>query len=195
MTGQPMSKRETIITTAMTLFNQKSYTSIGIDKIIAESNVAKMTFYKYFSSKEILIEECLQRRILEVQASLLDKINSVSNPLNKLKSVFNWYIDWINTKDFNGCLFKKATIEVLQMYPSVKVQVNKYRNWIYNVVFEIFSDLEIEDPKVLSSLFLNIIDGLIIDATVNKPEINSEETWSYINKLIELETTLRCAAA
>lgn len=195
MTGQPMSKRETIITTAMTLFNQKSYTSIGIDKIIAESNVAKMTFYKYFSSKEILIEECLQRRILEVQASLLDKVNSANNPLNKLKSVFNWYIDWINTEDFNGCLFKKATIEVLQMYPSVKVQVNKYRNWIYNVVFEIFSDLEIEDPKVLSSLFLNIIDGLIIDATVNKPEINPEETWSYINKLIELETTLRCAAA
>lgn len=195
MTGQPMSKRETIITTAMTLFNQKSYTSIGIDKIIAESNVAKMTFYKYFSSKEILIEECLQRRILEVQESLLDKVNSINNPLNKLKSVFNWYIDWINTEDFNGCLFKKATIEVLQMYPSVKVQVNKYRNWIYNVVFEIFSDLEIEDPKVLSSLFLNIIDGLIIDATVNKPEINPEETWSYINKLIELETTLRCAAA
>lgn len=195
MTGQPMSKRETIITTAMTLFNQKSYTSIGIDKIIAESNVAKMTFYKHFSSKEILIEECLQRRILEVQASLLDKVNSVNNPLNKLKSVFNWYIDWINTEDFNGCLFKKATIEVLQMYPSVKVQVNKYRNWIYNVVFEIFSDLEIEDPKVLSSLFLNIIDGLIIDATINKPEINPEETWSYINKLIELETTLRCAAA
>lgn len=195
MTGQPMSKRETIITTAMTLFNQKSYTSIGIDKIIAESNVAKMTFYKHFSSKEILIEECLQRRILEVQASLLDKVNSVNNPLNKLKSVFNWYIDWINTEDFNGCLFKKATIEVLQMYPSVKVQVNKYRNWIYNVVFEIFSDLEIEDPKVISSLFLNIIDGLIINATVNKPEINPEETWSYINKLIELETTLRCAAA
>ncbi|EPQ2686474.1 TetR/AcrR family transcriptional regulator, partial [Acinetobacter baumannii] len=25
-----MSKRETIITTAMTLFNQKSYTSIGV---------------------------------------------------------------------------------------------------------------------------------------------------------------------
>ncbi len=75
----------------MTLFNQKSYTSIGIDKIIAESNVAKMTFYKYFSSKEILIEECLQRRILEVQASLLDKVNSVNNPLNKLKSVFKVY--------------------------------------------------------------------------------------------------------
>jgi len=195
MTGQPMSKRETIITTAMTLFNQKSYTSIGVDKIIAESNVAKMTFYKYFSSKEILIEECLQRRIVEVQASLLEKVNSTHDPLNKLKSVFNWYMDWINTEDFNGCLFKKATIEVLQMYPSIKTQVNEYRHWIFNLVMSIFLDLEIEDPKVLSSLFLNIIDGLIIDGTINKPEINAEETWSYINKLIELETRQSYAAA
>lgn len=195
MTGQPMSKRETIITTAMTLFNQKSYTSIGVDKIIAESNVAKMTFYKYFSSKEVLIEECLQRRILEVQASLLEKVNSAHDPLNKLKNVFNWYMDWINTEDFNGCLFKKATIEVLQMYPSIKTQVNEYRHWIFNLVMSIFLDLEIEDPKVLSSLFLNIIDGLIIDGTINKPEINAEETWSYINKLIELETRQSYAAA
>lgn len=63
-------------------------------------------FYKYFSSKEVLIEECLRRRILEVQTSLLDKVNSVDDPLNKLKSIFNWYIDWINTEDFSGCLFK-----------------------------------------------------------------------------------------
>lgn len=195
MTGQPMSKRETIITTAMTLFNHKSYTSIGVDKIIAESNVAKMTFYKYFSSKEVLIEECLQRRILEVQASLLEKVNRAHDPLNKLKNVFNWYIDWINTEDFYGCLFKKATIEVLQMYPSIKSQVNQYRQWIYDLVVSMFLELEIEDPTVLSSLFLNIIDGLIIDGTINKPEINAERTWSYINKLIELETTQSCVAA
>jgi len=195
MTGQPMSKRETIITTAMTLFNQKSYTSIGVDKIIAESNVAKMTFYKYFSSKEVLIEECLQRRILEVQASLLEKVNRAHDPLNKLKNVFNWCIDWINTEDFYGCLFKKATIEVLQMYPSIKSQVNQYRQWIYDLVVSMFLELDIEDPTVLSSLFLNIIDGLIIDGTINKPEINAERTWSYINKLIELETTQSCAAA
>ena len=56
-----MTKRETIITTATSLFNQKSYTSIGVDRIIAESNVAKMTFYKYFSSKEALIEEIKNR--------------------------------------------------------------------------------------------------------------------------------------
>ncbi len=113
----PMTKRENIITTATSLFNQKSYTSVGVDKIIAESNVAKMTFYKYFSSKENLIEECLHERNLEIQSSILGKINNINNPLIRLKSIFNWYIDWINADDFNGCLFKKATIEVLTIVP------------------------------------------------------------------------------
>ncbi|MDC5569319.1 TetR/AcrR family transcriptional regulator, partial [Acinetobacter baumannii] len=72
-----MSKKEDIINTALELFNQIGYNATGVDKIIAESKVAKMTFYKYFSSKEVLIEECLRRRILEVQTSLLDKVNSV----------------------------------------------------------------------------------------------------------------------
>lgn len=52
-----MSKKEDIINTALDLFNQIGYNATGVDKIIAESNVAKMTFYKYFPSKESLIME------------------------------------------------------------------------------------------------------------------------------------------
>ncbi len=57
-----MSKKEDIINTALNLFNQIGYNATGVDRIIAESNVAKMTFYKYFPSKENLIMECLQHR-------------------------------------------------------------------------------------------------------------------------------------
>lgn len=191
----PMTKRENIITTATTLFNQKSYTSVGVDRIIAESNVAKMTFYKYFSSKENLIEECLHERNLEIQSSIFEKINNINNPLIRIKNIFNWYIDWINTDDFNGCLFKKATFEVLQLYPSIKDQVNEYREWIYKLVFSTFLELEIKDAHTLTNIFLNIIDGLIIDGTINKSQINSEQTWSYINKLINFEATQAYAAA
>ena len=191
----PMTKRENIITTATSLFNQKSYTSVGVDRIIAESNVAKMTFYKYFSSKENLIEECLHERNLEIQSSIFEKINNLNNPLIRIKNIFNWYVDWINTDDFNGCLFKKATFEVLQLYPSIKDQVNEYREWIYKLVFSTFLELEIKDAHTLTNIFLNIIDGLIIDGTINKSQINSEQTWSYINKLINFEATQAYAAA
>ncbi len=51
-----MSKKEDIIVTALDLFNRHNYSSVGVDRIISESGVAKMTFYKYFPSKENLMK-------------------------------------------------------------------------------------------------------------------------------------------
>ena len=65
-----MSKKEDIIETALNLFNRHNYSSVGVDRIISESGVAKMTFYKYFPSKESLIEECLSRRNKSIQAAI-----------------------------------------------------------------------------------------------------------------------------
>ncbi|EOG4088032.1 TetR/AcrR family transcriptional regulator [Acinetobacter baumannii] len=184
-----MSKRDTIIKTATALFNEKSYNSIGVDRIIAESNVAKMTFYKHFSSKEKLIESCLYKRNTDIQAAIMERIHTKDLPLAQLKNLFNWYIDWIHTEDFNGCLFKKATMEIIQLYPSVKNPIIEYREWIYELVFSILIKLKVEDTPALTALFLNIIDGIIIDGTIDKKLINPDKTWSYIQKIIELEKT------
>ncbi|MEX2958501.1 TetR/AcrR family transcriptional regulator [Acinetobacter baumannii] len=50
-----------MINTALELFNQIGYNATGVDKIIADSNVAKMTFYKYFPSKEGFVAQIDER--------------------------------------------------------------------------------------------------------------------------------------
>ncbi|MDT8047417.1 TetR/AcrR family transcriptional regulator [Acinetobacter baumannii] len=184
-----MSKKEDIINTALELFNQIGYNATGVDKIIADSNVAKMTFYKYFPSKESLIMECLHHRNINIQNSIYEKLSlhpDVS-PIDKIHLIFNWYIDWIYTEEFNGCLFKKATMEVVQLYPSVKNPINEYREWLYELVFSILIKIQVEDAAALTNLFLNILDGVINDGTIDKNLINAEKTWSYIKKIIDLE--------
>ncbi|MFY5253838.1 TetR/AcrR family transcriptional regulator, partial [Acinetobacter baumannii] len=151
------------------------------------SNVAKMTFYKYFPSKEKLIESCLYKRNSDIQSAILERINTNDLPLVQLRSLFNWYIDWIYTEEFNGCLFKKATMEVVQLYPSVKNPINEYREWLYELVFSILIKIQVEDAAALTNLFLNILDGVINDGTIDKNLINAEKTWSYIKKIIDLE--------
>ena len=83
-------KKDDIITTALRLFNSYSYNSIGVDRIISESGVAKMTFYKYFPSKEKLIEECLLLRNSLLQNSLTAAISKEDeiNPLARIKAIF-----------------------------------------------------------------------------------------------------------
>lgn len=185
MGNMVMSKKDTILATATELFNKCCYNCIGIDKIIAESNVAKMTFYKHFPSKENLIEACLHKRNIDIQNSILEKINHIDSPIEKLKGIFNWFIDWINSNNFNGCLFKKASLELKQTYPSIHAPINAYQVWLDNIVKNLFIEQKVEGPEILASLFIIIIDGIIVDATIDKNRIYPVQTWSYIEKLIK----------
>ena len=56
------SKREQLLDTALRLFYREGYHATGIERILAESGVAKMTLYKHFASKDELMLAALQRR-------------------------------------------------------------------------------------------------------------------------------------
>jgi AcrR family transcriptional regulator len=47
--------RERILKTAGRLFYEEGYRAVGIDRVIAEAEVAKASFYKHFPSKDELI--------------------------------------------------------------------------------------------------------------------------------------------
>lgn len=62
---EPSSKstaaRDQILATAGRLFYQWGYHAVGVDTIVAESGVAKMTLYRHFPSKDDLIVAYLQQ--------------------------------------------------------------------------------------------------------------------------------------
>ncbi|MGQ1306510.1 TetR/AcrR family transcriptional regulator [Acinetobacter baumannii] len=53
------SKANQVLETSSSLFVEYGFTNIGVDTIVRESKVAKMTLYQYFESKEKLVEICL----------------------------------------------------------------------------------------------------------------------------------------
>ena len=55
-----LSAKERILRSAIILFDKHGVHTTGIDRIIAESDVAKMTFYKHFPSKMNLIMAYLE---------------------------------------------------------------------------------------------------------------------------------------
>ncbi|MDS7932149.1 TetR/AcrR family transcriptional regulator [Acinetobacter sp. V91_7] len=73
-----------ILNTAMNLFMQESYITVGVDQIITEANVAKATFYNHFSSKEKLVLACLKELKLDIEIGVEDCISDHSHPLAKL---------------------------------------------------------------------------------------------------------------
>ncbi|RLZ09373.1 TetR/AcrR family transcriptional regulator [Acinetobacter sp. 2JN-4] len=184
-----MSKKEDIIATALNLFNRHSFSSVGVDRIIAESNVAKMTFYKYFPSKEILIEECLSRRNKSIQEAIEQEINLLKEDdyLGKIKAVYFWHLGWFNSDDFHGCMFQKASLEILQQYPSIIGPIVAYREWLMGLLEDLFEKAKVDQPHVMTSMYINILDGMTAYAKVSKDHTEIAECWSYIERLITLD--------
>ena len=58
--------------TAWTLFYRDGYRAVGIDTLLAEAGVAKMTLYNHFPSKEALIIAVLEQRSGQLLAAIDD---------------------------------------------------------------------------------------------------------------------------
>jgi AcrR family transcriptional regulator len=57
----PPPARDRILQTAGRLFYREGYRAVGVDRVIAEADVAKATFYKHFPAKDDLIVALIER--------------------------------------------------------------------------------------------------------------------------------------
>jgi len=107
---ESLKPQERILKTAITLFNEYGVNIIGIDQIIAESNVSKRTFYNYYPSKNDLILAYLEFwdafrfNNLEKHLAAL----KVHDPKTEILTIFDSLKDWISQKDFHGCTFTRG---------------------------------------------------------------------------------------
>lgn len=107
----PANKRQQIVDTAYALFSRSGFHATGTDRIIAEADVAKMTMYRNFSSKDALIVEVLDHRAARFDAQLDSLAQRASTPQEKVGTIFDWYERWFVSSDFHGCLYAHALAE------------------------------------------------------------------------------------
>ncbi len=107
--------RHRILETADRLFYQEGIRAVGIDRIIAEAGVAKMSLYKHFASKDDLILAVLQYREKEVLAFFEERMDlhrkKIKDPLHVFFAALR---DWFETPSFRGCAFINASVELAQ---------------------------------------------------------------------------------
>jgi AcrR family transcriptional regulator len=111
-TRETSEARQRILETADRLFYQHGIRAVGIDRIIAEATVAKMSLYKHFPSKDDLILAVLQYReegVLELFRSAMQRHGKKKNPL---RAFFAALKEWFETPGFRGCAFQNAAIEL-----------------------------------------------------------------------------------
>jgi len=149
-----------VLHTAKDLFNQNGFQKIGVDRIIAETQVSKTTFYKIFHSKERLIEMSLTFQIDALKLKVLSIFNSYNEQmvLDKLKEI---YFLHANLDGFYRLPFK-AIFEIEKLYPVAYKIVVDYRNWFIDEIYKLLLTLKSTASVQDAYMFLFMIDGAIV---------------------------------
>src|SRR6478735_5291801 len=117
-TAQPPARtpagqaRARILATAFRLFYAHGLRAAGIDTIIAESGVAKATFYKYFPAKDDLILAYLEH-VDGVWSGQLHAAAEAAgpNPARQLVGLFDALTTACRRDGYRGCAFINAAAE------------------------------------------------------------------------------------
>src|SRR3954469_18658607 len=106
--------RERILETAYELFSRHGIQAVGVDRIVAEAGVAKMSLYRNFGSKDELVlaflrarEERWTRGWLQAEAQ-----SRGETPAERLLAIFDVFGEWFARTDFEGCSFVNVLLEI-----------------------------------------------------------------------------------
>jgi AcrR family transcriptional regulator len=105
--------RERILEAAYRLFSRYGIRAVGVDAIIAEAGVAKMTLYRNFASKDELVLAFMELREDRWTQNWLQQevMNRASAPAERLLAIFDVFGEWFVLDDFEGCTFINVLLE------------------------------------------------------------------------------------
>lgn len=158
-------KRDHLMATAWRLFYRDGYRVVGIDTLLAEAGVAKMTLYNHFASKEDLIIAVLEKRDREIRDSVSAAVEAAGrSPTRRLLAVFDWLEAWFGTKDFNGCAFIRALSEYPDPDHPIHQTAWRHKIAMKKTLAQLCAEAGAKHPADLAETLSLLIDGAIVAA-------------------------------
>ncbi|GAC1605023.1 MAG: TetR family transcriptional regulator [Acidimicrobiales bacterium] len=171
------SARLRLLEVAGRLFYAEGIHAVGVDRIIAEAQVAKATLYAHFSGKEELVAAYLSGRSDEWQAWIDAELPRRSDePTGQLLAIFDLLTDRFTSPDFRGCPFINAAAE----YPGPGVvadQVSAHRRRVRDVFGALLERTNLAEPAWLTETLVALYDGAIVAGQLDRsPTVASAAT-------------------
>lgn len=156
--------RERILRTAHTLFYREGIRSTGVDRIIAEAGVTKVTFYRHFPSKNDLILAFLDYRHRIWISWFQDALRKYGNNLLAIAPVLQ---EWFANSAFRGCAFINALGEMGSSMPEVAQRTMQHKAELREVIDGLLP--ENCDREGLAGAVAMAIDGAVVRAAWGEP--------------------------
>lgn len=158
--------RERILSTAYELFCKHGTRAVGIDRVIAEAGVAKMSMYRHFRSKNELILAVLERRgRLWTEGWVQREVTSrADTPAGQLLAIFDIFDEWFREPGFEGCTFVNVLLEVTDRDSPVHQSSREHLAVIRAFVRGLAEAAGAADPDMFARQWHILMKGSIVAA-------------------------------
>lgn len=157
--------RERILETALRLFYADGVRATGIDRIIAESGVAKMSFYRHFPSKSDLVCAFLEARHERWMAWFDARVGALSaGQPRALPAVADALGEWFVEPDFRGCAFINVMVETVAPDAAERTIAARHKDELLVRLVALAERDGLRDAELAGRMALLIVEGAIVRA-------------------------------
>lgn len=161
--------RQRIVETAERLFYAEGIRAVGIDRIIAEAEVAKMTLYNHFASKDELILAVLQYREQEVNEMFAKSIERHARKgMDRLEAFFATLKEWFKSSGFRGCSFINAAVELADVGHPASQFSTAHKELFNGMLAEILVEVAGDKAAAVAPAVSLLVEGAIVTAVMEQ---------------------------
>lgn len=161
----PSSRRDDLVSAAARVFARDGFHGVGIERVLAEAGVAKMTLYRHFKSKDELIAAALEQASVENVAGLESRVSG--DGVERVMSLFDALGAWCAGDDFNGCVLLNAAAEFKDRDHPVRVVVRRHAERVRGLLRRLVGELDVADPEALTDELMLLVEGAIEVAAIS----------------------------
>lgn len=158
--GKHRGARQKILNTANDLFYRNGIRSVGVDTIVEEAGVAKTSLYRWFPTKDDLVVAFLGWRD-DVFWTQWDKVENQyqGQPRDELLGQLRWIAAYIDSDDYCGCPFLKASSEFAESDHPVRRAVQANKQQLRDRLRHLSAAVGALDPDLLADQLVLLVDG------------------------------------
>ncbi|MCP4327600.1 MAG: TetR/AcrR family transcriptional regulator [Alphaproteobacteria bacterium] len=157
-----LSKRDQLVAAATRLFCREGFHATGVDRILEEAGVAKMTLYNHFRSKDDLILEVLSARSAAFRDwAFAEVARRADAPRDRLLAFFDVLDEWFHHGDFRGCAFVNAAAEYGDPNSPPHRAAAEHKHAVGAYLRDLAAAAGAADPARLAEELMLLVEGAI----------------------------------
>jgi AcrR family transcriptional regulator len=157
---QELPPRERILAAARELFYRHGIHAVGVDAIAETAGTNKMTLYRHFDSKDVLVVECLRRLTAEFDVSWdAIALAHAGNPKGQLLAWLKHIGEWKLSATDRGCALANTAVELSDPNHPARRFIDQQKTQHREKLVRLCREARLKDPELLADKVFLLCEG------------------------------------